>query len=90
MGGRNCPPWTAGRERVPREACEAEHTRLVDGLLRGLEVEEAGRVASLAATYAIEQIGTVEHSYTFAEFSQRYREAFGAALSQKFDRPATR
>ena len=57
---------------------------LVAGLLRGLEVEEAGRVASLAATFVVEQVGTVEHSYTFAEFSQRYEKAFGATLSKKF------
>ncbi|MGH9552750.1 MAG: hypothetical protein ACRD3W_25450, partial [Terriglobales bacterium] len=56
---------------------------LVAGLLRGLELEQAGRMASLAATYAVEQVGTVEHSYTFAEFAQRYQDAFGAALPQK-------
>jgi len=54
------------------------------GLLRGLALEEAGRVASLAATYAIEQVGTVEHSYTRAEFSQRYEEAFGGTVPVKF------
>jgi len=62
----------------------AYRSGLVAGLLRGLELEQAGRVASLAATYAVEQIGTVEHSYTFAEFSERYEAAFGVALPQKF------
>jgi hypothetical protein len=40
-------------------------------------------VASLAATYVIEQVGTVEHSYARAEFSQRYGEAFGGAVPAK-------
>ena len=41
-------------------------------------------LASLAATYAVEQVGTMEHSYTPAEFSERYREAFDAELAPTF------
>jgi adenosine kinase len=78
------PPATARRESDPTGAGDAYRSGLVAGLLRGLDIGQAGRVASLAATYAVEQVGTVEHSYTFAEFSQRYEEAFGAALPQKF------
>jgi adenosine kinase len=81
------PPAPARRESDPTGAGDAYRAGLVAGLLRGLDLEEAGRVASLAATYVIEQVGTVEHSYTFAEFSQRYEEAFGAALPKKFWRP---
>jgi adenosine kinase len=57
---------------------------LVAGLLRGLDLEAAGRVASLAATYAVEQVGTIEHDYTPSEFAGRYKESFGAALPNKF------
>jgi hypothetical protein len=46
-------------------------------------------VASLAATYAVEQVGTVEHAYTPAEFSQRYQAAFGAPLDGAFWNRAT-
>jgi adenosine kinase len=56
----------------------------VAGLLRGLDLEAAGRVASLAATYVVEQVGTVEHSYTPADFSARYEEAFGTTLPKRF------
>jgi adenosine kinase len=56
----------------------------VAGLLRGLDLAAAGRVASLAATYVIEQVGTIEHDYTHDEFSRRYKEAFGAELPEKF------
>ena len=57
---------------------------MVAGLLRSLDLIDAGRVASLAATYAIEQVGTIEHGYTQKEFSRRYRTAFGADLPEKF------
>jgi adenosine kinase len=78
------PPAPARRESDPTGAGDAYRAGLVAGLLRGLELEDAGRVASLAATYAVEQVGTVEHSYTFAEFTQRYKDAFGAPLPKKF------
>jgi adenosine kinase len=74
------PPAPARIESDPTGAGDAYRAGLVAGLLRGLELEQAGRVASLAATYAIEQVGTVEHAYTREAFSQRYREAFGASL----------
>jgi adenosine kinase len=78
------PPAPARRESDPTGAGDAYRAGLVAGLLRGLALEEAGRVASLAATYVIEQVGTVEHSYARAEFSQRYGEAFGGAVPAKF------
>jgi adenosine kinase len=78
------PPAPARRESDPTGAGDAFRSGLVAGLLRGLELEDAGKVASLAATYAVEQVGTVEHSYTRAEFSQRYEEAFGAGIPEKF------
>ena len=43
----------------------------------GLDAERAGRVASLAAVYTIEQYGTQSHAYTLEEFAQRYTENFG-------------
>jgi adenosine kinase len=77
------PPAPARQESDPTGAGDAYRAGLMAGLLRGLGIEEAGRVASLAATYAVEQVGTVEHAYTPAEFSQRYEEAFGAPLPKK-------
>ena len=50
---------------------------LVFGLEAGLDIERAGRVASLAAVYAIEQYGTQSHAYTREEFARRYEENFG-------------
>jgi adenosine kinase len=72
------------READPTGAGDAYRSGLVSGLLRGLDLATAGRVASLAATCAIEHVGTIEHHYTPADFSARYQEAFGAELSEKF------
>jgi adenosine kinase len=83
------PPAPARIEADPTGAGDAYRAGLVAGLLRGLPLEEAGRVASLAATYAVEQVGTVEHAYTPAEFSQRYQAAFGAPLDGAFWNRAT-
>src|SRR5579864_4790677 len=77
------------RESDPTGAGDAYRAGLVAGLLRGLEVEMAGRVASLAATYAVEQVGTIEHAYTPSEFSRRYEESFGTRLAEEFWRPAS-
>jgi adenosine kinase len=72
------------RESDPTGAGDAYRAGLVAGLLRGLDLDAAGRVGSLAGTYAVEHVGTIEHDYTPAEFSQRYQEAFGVELPGKF------
>jgi adenosine kinase len=51
----------------------------VFGLGRRFPLEVTGRVAALAAAYAIEQRGCQEHSYTPADFAGRYAAAFGPA-----------
>jgi adenosine kinase len=81
------PPAPSRREVDPTGAGDAYRAGIVAGLLRGLDLDVAGRIASLAATFVIEQVGTVEHSYSPAEFSERYKAAFGASLPQQFWRP---
>jgi adenosine kinase len=52
------------------------------GLLRGLSLglgnDIAARLGSVAAAYALEHLGGLSHSYTWAEFKLRYEEHFGA------------
>jgi adenosine kinase len=83
-GVAEIPPAPARREVDPTGAGDAYRAGLVAGLLRGLDVATAGRVASLAATYAIEQVGTAEHSYSTGEFADRFGDAFGAPLPARF------
>lgn len=44
----------------------------------GLPLPIAGRVGALAAVYAIEFAGPIDHSFTVDEFKARYAENFGA------------
>jgi adenosine kinase len=78
------PAAPAEREVDPTGAGDAYRAGLVAGLLRGLELESAGRVASLAATCAVEHVGTIEHSYSRQEFVDRYRRSFGRDLPEMF------
>jgi adenosine kinase len=61
----------------PTGAGDAYLGGLVFGLARGLPLDVTGRVAALSAAYAIERRGCQEHSYTSAEFAERYASAFG-------------
>ncbi len=56
---------------------------LLVGLVRGYPWEVIGRMGSLAAAYCLEQVGTMNHRYTVAEFVARYRENFGDAPELK-------
>ena len=68
--------------------CQRRHTTgagdaylggFVFGLAREMPLPVAGRMAALAASYAIEQRGCQEHSYTPDEFVARYERVFGQA-----------
>jgi len=82
-GSVEVPAAPAVQEADPTGAGDAYRAGLVAGLLRGLELAEAGRVASLAATYAIEHVGTIEHRYTREEFCTRHRSAFGSDVPER-------
>ena len=81
-GSVDVPSAPAVREADPTGAGDAYRAGLVAALLRGLDLPSAGRVASLAATYAVEQVGTIEHRYTREEFSARCRECFDLDVSE--------
>jgi len=61
----------------PTGAGDAYIAGLVFGLTRRFPLEVVGRVAALAAAYAIEQQGCQEHRFAPAEFAERYSSAFG-------------
>jgi len=80
--------WAEGR-RVdipavrPKNLCEptgvgdAYRAGIVKGVIRGYSWETIGRIASLAATYVLEEHGTQNHRYTCPQFAGRYEEVFG-------------
>lgn len=64
----------------PTGAGDAYLAGLAFGFAKGLPHDVAGRLAALAATYAIEKRGCQEHAFDKAAFSKRYLESFGAEL----------
>lgn len=60
----------------PTGVGDAYRAGLIKGLSLGLPWDLAGRIGSLAATYALESPGGQGHRYTPAEFVARFREHF--------------
>jgi len=50
---------------------------LMKGLALGLDYRESAQIGSVAATYALEHLGGLSHSYSWDEFNQRYESKFG-------------
>ncbi len=67
------------RDNDPTGVGDAFRAGLLKGLDLGLSWELTGRVGALAATYALEQAGPQNHSYTLADFVTRFREYFDDA-----------
>ncbi len=68
----------------PTGAGDAFRGGLLRGIQLGLDWDIAGRMGALAATYVLEQMGTINHSYTKEQFISRYRRHFddNGALDQ--------
>jgi len=61
----------------PTGCGDAYRAGLIHGLLRGLDWEITGRLASLMGSIKIEARGPQNHEFTRAEFRDRYRQSFG-------------
>jgi adenosine kinase len=61
----------------PTGCGDAYRAGLIHGLLRGLDWETTGRVASLMGAMKIESRGPQNHVFTKADFDKRYQENFG-------------
>jgi adenosine kinase len=70
------PPAPPRQVIDPTGAGDAFRGGLLRGLLLDLPVDVTGRIANLAAVYAVEQTGTQEHHYTRKEFVERFDAAF--------------
>jgi adenosine kinase len=62
--------------RDPTGAGDAFRAGMIKGLLLETAYEVTGRIASLAATYAVERHGTQEHTYTAEEFIDRFERVY--------------
>jgi adenosine kinase len=64
----------------PTGCGDAYRAGLIYGLQKGLDWETTGRIASLMGSIKIAHSGTQHHAFTFAEFRDRFRAAFGREL----------
>ena len=71
------PPVPVSQVVDPTGAGDAHRAGMLKGLMHGLPMPEAAKLGSVSAAFAIEKMGTQEHSYTPAEFRARYEASFG-------------
>jgi adenosine kinase len=70
------PPAHAHALADPTGCGDAYRAGLLYGLLRGLDWETTGRVASLMGAIKIERPGPQNHRFTFDEFRARFKKEF--------------
>jgi adenosine kinase len=77
-GGTLTIPCAKPNAVVDPTGCgDAYRAGLIHGLLNGLNWETIGRMASLMGAIKIESRGPQNHSFSRADFDQRYRDNFG-------------
>jgi len=75
-------PAAKPRAVVDPTGCgDAYRAGLIHGLLHGLDWATTGRIASLMGAIKIAARGTQNHSFTSAEFAERFQASFGAPLT---------
>lgn len=61
----------------PTGCGDAYRAGILKGLKRGYSRKKMGQIASLMGTYAVENQGTQNHSFSLNEFENRYKKNFG-------------
>ena len=72
----NVPPAPVTSVADPTGAGDAYRGGFFAAKLAGLAWEQCGKVAALSGTCALEHVGTTTHSFTWAEFVDRYESTF--------------
>jgi adenosine kinase len=82
VGGQaiSIPPVAPEPLAEPTGVGDAYRAGVMKGMLCNCPWEMTGRIAALAATYVLEQHGTLNHYYSLEEFAARYRRVFGDTL----------
>jgi adenosine kinase len=77
--GRIDVPIVPARKIVdPTGVGDAFRAGFMKGLAHGAEPDVCARLGSVAATYVLEHLGGQSHTYSWAEFHERYEAHFGA------------
>ncbi len=64
----------------PTGCGDAYRAGLLYGLMKGLDWETTGRIASLMGAIKIERHGTQNHRFEWPDFEARFQENFGRAI----------
>ena len=75
------PPAPISEAVDPTGCGDAFRGGLLYGLLKGKSWQETGRIASLCGAIKIEHGGTQNHTFTPADFEDRYEKSFASELS---------
>ena len=65
----------------PTGCGDAYRAGILKGIIEGYDWQTAGRLASLLATYCIEQPGTQNHTFTLEELKKRYYDTFNTNIT---------
>jgi len=76
-GAFQIPAVPADQVLDPTGAGDAYRAGLIKGLADGKSLEEAARMGSVCASFAVACLGTQEHSFTLEAFRKRYQQSFG-------------
>jgi adenosine kinase len=76
-GGIDVPAVAPHRIVDPTGVGDAFRGGFMKGLATGADMETCGRLGSVAATYALEHLGGLNHAYAYEEFAARYEAHFG-------------
>jgi len=76
----NIPPARVENIADPTGCGDAYRGGLLFGLMNDMDLDTTGRIASLCGAIKIEHLGPQNHSFTMAEFKQRYHDTFGMQL----------
>jgi len=64
----------------PTGAGDAYRAGFLAGIEKGLDLQTAGQMGAVAASFAIEYYGSQEHKFTIKEFKNRYRQTYNSLL----------
>ncbi len=77
----NIPAANAMRVVDPTGCGDAYRAGLIFGLMRDMDLETSGRIASLMGAIKVEHLGPQNQRFDFAQFAEQFRQQFGYALS---------
>ncbi len=69
----------------PTGCGDAYRAGLLKGLHAGLDITDSAKIASVVASFCVEESGTQEHIFTASQFAQRYMKTFNSMPLISFD-----